>query len=47
VDTEPDETIITPAGAVQRWDTPEGMTFRLDVWPTEGGDDDETDQDAE
>jgi len=32
MDNEPDETIITPQGAVQRWDTPEGMTFRLDVW---------------
>ena len=32
MDTEPDEMIITPQGAVQRWDTAEGMRFRLDVW---------------
>lgn len=32
MDTEPDEILIMPEGAVQRWDRPDGITFRLDIW---------------
>lgn len=46
MDTEPDEIIITPEGAVQRWDRPDGMTFRLDVWPVDNEHDEEKEHDA-
>jgi hypothetical protein len=53
-DPEPDETRVLRAqehmGTVQRWDTPEGMTFRLDLWPVdsdERDDETETDPDAD